>query len=206
MKKERTKTAQRVNRPIMFLLTTLLLVLAMSLSACGAAKEQSPSIEEKKMEDTTKNNEPVDPEDNVKIDELNYPNAEYLFEVPGLGGPMMPWRFFATDASIDDAVAFYSERIAGFDVERDEMVEGYRHFMVVVYPSPMDALEVDSADELPEVGQKLDGAIIGLEIVNSTAHAEQFGRLKFTADSHGFPVEISPNTTIIIIEYFNNPY
>ena len=87
------------------------------LVACGTPTEQAQPAEPTDAGAATPAQEEAPdtgdtaPGEAVNYEDLIYPRSEFLFEVFGFGGPMMPWRFYATSASIDDVVAFYTGQL-----------------------------------------------------------------------------------------------
>jgi hypothetical protein len=146
------------------------------------------------------------PDGEVRLDDLIYPDAEFLFEIPGFGGPMVPWRFYALHGtSIEQATAFYIERLSHFGIEYDEVVGGYRS-LLLAHPSPMAQLQdVQDFDEMARISRELDGTLLGVEISHNGAHAQQ-NRLGLAISAHERGDEIPDNTTILILEYFANVY
>ena len=142
----------------------------------------------------------------VQLEDLIYPGAEFLFETPGFGGPMVPWRFYAIrNTGTDQVAAFYSERLPWFNSEYDEVVTGHRH-LLLAHPNPMAQLNnVDSVNELAAISSELDGALLGVEISHSSAHAN-LNRLGIVIEAHERADEIPADTTILVLEYFSNPY
>ena len=65
----------------------------------------------------------------IDLAELEYPQSEFLFEIDPFDN-IIRWRFYATDASIDETSEFYTELLPDFSVVQDEMMHGYRHFVL----------------------------------------------------------------------------
>jgi hypothetical protein len=141
------------------------------------------------------------------FEELLYPNAEFLFEVNGLGGPMAPYRYYAVkDADIDQVADFYLERLSDFDVELDEVEEGHRHLMLTRTESVLEQLgEVDDPAELPARGRELDGTLIGVEVVHASDDTS-ISRLRIARHAYDRADEIPEGSTMVVLEYFKNVY
>ncbi len=188
-----------------------LLILAL-LVACGGQEEpasQETSLQEQtSSEDTeTTNQKAAVPDEEVFLEDLLYPGAEFLFEVNGIGGPMMPYRFYAApNVGTKEVADFYKERLPWFVVETDEESEG-NHRLMLAHPDPLRGLGGVEPEDLADAGSKLDGALLGVEVDHSTTHAnEGFSRLLMAIQSYGRADDIPADTTIIILEYFKNPY
>jgi hypothetical protein len=141
------------------------------------------------------------------FEELLYPNAKFLFEVNGLGGPMAPYRYYAIeDVDIDQVADFYLERLPELTVELDEVQEGCRHLMLTRTESVLDQLgQVDDPAELPERGRELDGTLIGVEVVHASDDTS-ISRLRIARHAYQRGDEIPAGSTVIVLEYFKNPY
>jgi hypothetical protein len=141
------------------------------------------------------------------FEELLYPNAEFLFEVNGLGGPMAPYRYYAIrDVDIDQVADFYLERFPQFNVETDAVEEGHRHLMLTRTDSVLEQLgQVDEPSELPERGRELDGTLIGVEVVHASDDTS-ISRLRIARHAYQRAEEIPEDSTVIVLEYFKNPY
>jgi hypothetical protein len=191
-------------RQKMSVLLLCLLVLAL-LAACGAREE--PASQEAPAQEQVSSEEAEVPDEEVFLEDLIFPGAEFLFEVDGIGGPMMPYRFYAVpNASTEEAADFYKERLPWFSVEADEVSEGYPRLMLA-HPDPFRGLDGVDAEDLADAGSKLDGAVLGVEVDHSTAHANQgLSRLLLAIQAHGRADDIPADTTIVILEYFKNPY
>lgn len=146
------------------------------------------------------------PQGEVWLDDMLFPGAEFLFAVDGFGGPIVPWRFYAAwNASVEEAAAYYSERLQGFNVEYDEIVDGHRQ-LLLAHPDPMGHLSaVEGIDELEAVSRAYDGALLGVEVSHSGAHTH-LNRLGIAINEYEMGDEIPENTTIIILEHFSNIY
>ena len=136
-----------------------------------------------------------------------YPTAEYLFEVNGLGGPMMPYQYYAASQDDMDKIAdFYLERLPQFEIELDEVEEGHRHLQLTRMESVLDRLgEVDSPNELPQRGRELDGTLVSVEVIHSSDDIS-ISRLRVARHAYDHAGDIPENAIIIILEYFKNPY
>ena len=141
------------------------------------------------------------------FEEMLYPNAEILFEVNGLGGPMAPYRYYVCkDTEIDHVADFYLESLPWFDIELDEIEEGHRHLMLTRTESILDQLgQVNDPSELPKRGKELDGTLMGVEIVQSSDDIS-ISRLRIARHAYDCGEDIPENSVIIIFEYFKNPY
>ena len=141
------------------------------------------------------------------FEELLYPGAEFLFEVNGLGGPMAPYRYYAsTEGDIHHIAEFYLGRLPRFNIELDEVAEGYRHMMLTRTESVLDRLgQVEDPTELPRVGKALDGALMGVEVIHASDDIS-ISRLRVARHAYDHADDIPDDTTIIILEYFKNPY
>ncbi len=141
------------------------------------------------------------------FEELLYPNAEFLFEVNGLGGPMAPYRYYAIkDVDIDQVADFYLDRLSDFDVELDEVAEGYRHLMLTRTESVLEQLgQVDDPTELPARGRELDGTLIGVEVVHASDDTS-ISRLRIARHAYDRGDDIPAGSNVIILEYFKNVY
>lgn len=203
------------------MLTIFVCVLsAVLLLACGSATDpDAEELPEPEQQTETEADAPDQAEapaqaempegGKVMLEDMVYPGSEFLFEVPGFGGPMMPWRFYAVPgASVEEAADFYRERLAWFDVEADSVEEGYRH-MSIIHPDGlafMNDPEVESPDEMAAVYSENNGKLLGVEVSHSEAHANMMSRLSVAINSHEKGEEIPADTTIIVLEYFSNPY
>jgi len=136
-----------------------------------------------------------------------YPNAEFLFEVNGLGGPMVPYRYYASAGDDLDQVAdFYRGRLPEYTVELDEVAYGYRHLMLTRTESILEQLgQVDDPLELPKKGRELDGKLMGVEVVHSSDDSS-ISRLRIARHAYQRGDEIPEDTVVIVLEYFKNIY
>lgn len=198
-----------LHHPI-FRLTVLLLSLLL-LAACSSPASKEPEAPaEPAIQEAAQPEAPAQAaapsEGEVQLDDLIYPGAEFLFEIPGFGGPMVPWRFYAIpNTNTEQVAAFYSERLPWFNSEYDEVVAGHRNLMLA-HPNPMAQLNnVDGEDELIAVSSELDGTLLGVEISQSSAHAN-LNRLGIAIEAYEHADEIPADTTILVLEYFSNPY
>jgi hypothetical protein len=140
------------------------------------------------------------------MDDMLYPGAEFLFEVDGIGGPMVPYRFYALrNTSIDQAIAFYSERLPGFKVEQDRIENGHRQ-LLLAHPSPMEQMNnVEGMEDLMAISREMDRSLLGVEIGNSSAHS-RVNRIGYSNEVHQRADDLPSDTTIVVLEYFANPY
>jgi len=141
------------------------------------------------------------------FENLLYPDAEFLFEVNGLGGPMGPYRYyFIKDEDIDKVANFYLKSPPEFTVELDEVEEEYRHLMLTRTDSVLDQLgQVDDPSELQEKGRELDGTLMGLEVVHSSDDTS-ISSLRIARYAYQRGDEIPENSIVIVLEYFRNVY
>jgi hypothetical protein len=139
--------------------------------------------------------------------DYQYPDAEFLFEVNGLGGPMMPYRFYFTkEDNIDTVADFYREQLPDFTLEIDEVEEGYRHLMLVRTESVLDRLgEVKDPMELPQRARELEGKLVGVEVVHASDDVS-ISRLRVARHAYQRADEIPEDAVIIVLEYFKNIY
>ena len=201
---------------------TCLLVAAL-LTACGG----SPAVEVERESPNGESPQPADesslqieqpvsePADLIMAEDMVYPGAQFLIEVPGFGGPMTPWRFYAVpNISTDEAANFYLEKLPHFIVENDEIINGHRHIMLT-YSDVLNRMDdADGYDGMVAAAKELDGALIGLEVIRSGA-VTGFNRLGILMESYQDgnimnasrePVEIPMDTTIIILEHYSNTF
>lgn len=184
------------------ILSVIFLIAAVS---CGGetAKENTEPGEQVIEKSTQKIDIPEVP---VMFADMLYPDAEFIFEMPGLGGPMIPYRFYvANGTSIDQAADFYLRQLPWFEVETDEIEEnGFRH-LLLANPKTLDKLnEIEDPNDLPQIGSELDGTLVGVEVVHSSFEVG-FSRLVMAKQSDrggDIPLE----STIIVLDYFKNPY
>lgn len=139
--------------------------------------------------------------------ELLYPNAVFLFEVNGLGGPMFPYRYYESrEGEIDKIVEFYLDRLPQFEVELDEVEEGYQHLMLTRTGFVLDQLgEVEDPMALLNKGRDLDGTLVGVEVVHSSDDTS-ISRLRVARHAYDHGDDIPEDSIIIILEYFKNIY
>jgi hypothetical protein len=181
-----------------------LIVVMVTACSGGQGQEEAAPLEEEEQEPA-----PVVAVEEVPVmyQEMQYPGSEFLFEVPGVGGPMFPCRFYvANDASTDQAAQYYLENLPWFSVEQDEVVEGQRHLQTDNSSQVMDPLgQVEDPEDLVNVGNELDGRLVGVEVVHSD-YTGGFTNLAYAAASSAFGNQIPPDATIIVLVYFSNPY
>jgi len=141
----------------------------------------------------------------VWMNDMIYPGAQFLLEVDGLGGPMTPWRFYAiSDASGEEVAEYYKQQLSWFVVEDDETINGIRS-LILAHPEPMARMNnVEGFEEIMEISRAMDGSLLGLEVSHSDIAG--FNRLGFAIDMHGIADQIPPNTTILILEYWQDVY
>ncbi len=141
------------------------------------------------------------------FEDLLYPDAEFLFEVNGLGGPMGPYRYYAVkDADTDPVADFYLERLPDFEVELDEVEEEHRHLMLARTESVLEQLgQVDDPSELPAKGRELDGTLMGVEVVHESDDTS-ISRLRIARHAYDRADEIPAGSVVVVLEYFRNVY
>jgi len=141
------------------------------------------------------------------FEDLLYPNAEFLFEVNGLGGPMMPYRYYASrEGDINKIADFYLKQLPQFDIELDEVEEGHRHLMLTRTESILERLgEVDDPNELPQRGKELDGTLASVEIIHSSDDIS-ISRLRIARHAYDHADDIPEDSIVIVLEYFQNVY
>lgn len=141
------------------------------------------------------------------FEDVLYPDAGFLFELNGVGGPMAPYRFYAVlEADIDAVADFYLGRLPEFEVELDVIEEGSRHLMLARTGSVLDQLgQVEDPTQLVERGRELDGTLMGLEVIHS-ADDVSISRLRVARHAYQRGDEIPQDAVVIILEYFQNVY
>jgi len=182
--------------------------------SCGTGTTTQPEApktetEEKQApkEDEPPAVQPVEsPEEFVMLEDLIYPGAEFLFEIPGFGGPMIPWRFYVVrNVSTADVAAYYRDRVGWFHVESDDEVDGHRQLMMT-YSAPMEQLDgVTGYDQVAEISASIHGSLVGVEVVNSNISAG-FSRLLVAKESSEEAANIPADSTVLVLEYFNNTF
>ena len=167
--------------------------------------EEAQPEEQTQMDPPTEGQSPPPSDDVVWMEDLIYPGAEFLLEVDGFGGPMTPWRFYAVSNATGEQVAeFYRQQLNWFVVESDEIIDGIRYLMLV-HPEPMAFLNVEGIEEMNKISQSMSGSLLGVEVTHSDVGAG-LNRLGMAIDMHGIADQIPPNTTIIVLDYFQNVY
>ncbi len=169
----------------------------------AAPVDEAPPVEpDQPAEPAQPAEQPAD--DVVWMEDMLYPGAEFLLEVDGLGGPMTPWRFYAvTDASNDELANYYLAQLPGFVVENDEIIDGIRYLMLA-HPEPMGFMSnIEDFEDMLAISAAMDGALLGLEVSHSDIGAG-LNRLGMANDMHGIADQIPPNTTILILEFFQD--
>ncbi len=150
--------------------------------------------------------QPAEPpaDDVVWMEDIIYPGAEFLLEVDGFGGPMTPWRFYAVpNISSDELADYYLEQLPWFVVENDDTQDGVR-FLMLAHPKPMEFLnEAEGYEEMQTISAAMDGSLIGLEVVTSEIGVG-LNRMGMANDMHGIADQIPPNTTILILDFFQH--
>lgn len=141
------------------------------------------------------------------FEDMLYPNAEFLFEINGFGGPMLPYRYYAVSGNDIDPIAdFFHERLSQFEVELDAVEEGHRHLMFTRTGSILDQLgEVDDPNAIPQRASELDGTLAGVEVIHSSDDTN-ISRLRVARHAYDHGDDIPEDSVIIIYEYFKNPY
>jgi len=148
------------------------------------------------------------------LNDVIYPEAEFLFEVNAMGGPMFPVRFYTTKNTNSDQVAqFYLDKLPMFEVEIDEIVDGERWLRLDYTGPTLEKLNVEDPAELPVKGKELDGSVVLVEIAHSEldmAHSSlEYGMSYIDMANRGLFAQVSElptDSTIIVLSYFNNPY
>ena len=139
------------------------------------------------------------------FEDILYPNAAFLFELIGMGGPMLPYQYYSSyEDDIDKIAAFYFDRLPQFKVELDEVAEGHRHLMLTRGKFILDELGHD-INEIPQRGRELDGTLSSVEIIHSSDDIS-ISRLRITRHAYDRGDEIPEGSVIIVLEYFKNPY
>jgi hypothetical protein len=138
------------------------------------------------------------------VEDMLYPGSEFLLEVDGFGGPMTPWRFYAVPNATGDEVAdYYKQQLSWFVVESDEMMDGNRYLMLV-HPQPMAFMDgATGFEEMQEISRAMSGSLLGLEVTHSDVGAG-LNRLGMAIDMHDISDQIPPNTTIVVMDYFQH--
>ena len=135
-----------------------------------------------------------------------YPEAKFLFEVNGLGGPMAPYRFYATPDPVGQVADFYRQGLPEFTVELDEIEYGHRHLMLARTESVLDRLgQVDDPMDLPRRSRELEGTLMGVEVVHSSDDSS-ISRLRIARYGYQRGDEIPEDSVVIVLEYFKNIY
>lgn len=187
---------------VFFVLTILFLALIMG--SCGKS-DASETITEEDSVSGESDNVIVEPEEYVMIDDFIYPGAEFLFEIPGIGGPMMPYRFYhVSGGDLDQIIDYYREQLPWFSLDRDEMLEGHR-YLSLTYMKPLDELNSGDIEEIAQKGSELDGSLMGVEVAHSSAAEAGLTALTFAALG-GYEDKIPSDSLIIVLTYFKNPY
>jgi hypothetical protein len=190
------------------------LLVGIAAVSCGSGTAPQAEAPKTETEEKQPVEEPVKPPaqpagspgEVIFYEDLLYPGSEFLFEVPGFGGPMMPWRFYLVrNASTADVAAFYRERLSMFNVETDEVVDGHQQLMLT-YSVPMEQLSGQTdVVKLAEIGADINNALVGVEVVNSSI-TTGFSRLFIARETSEEAAAIPENATIVVLEYFTNPY
>ena len=141
------------------------------------------------------------------FEDLLYPTVTFLFEVNGLGGPMMPYRYYAArEGDLDQIADHFLDLLPEFEIELDEVEEGHRHLMLTRTGSVLDQLgAVEDPMALPEKGRELDGTLVGVEVVHASDDIS-ISRLRIARHAYDHAKDIPEDSSIIVLEYFKNPY
>jgi hypothetical protein len=169
--------------------------------------DEAAPLEPTQMLDSPTESQSLSPSDDVVwMEDLIYQGAEFLLEVDGLGGSMTPWRFYAVpNASGEQVAEYYKQQLSWFVVENDEIIDGIRYLMLT-HPEPMAFMSsVEDFEEIQEISQAMSGSLLGLEVTHSDVGVG-LNRLGMAIDMHGIADQIPPDTTIIVLEYFQNVY
>jgi len=136
-----------------------------------------------------------------------FPNADFLFEINGMGGPMMPCRFYvAKDVTTDTAAKFYLEKLPSFEVNKDQPEDGHRHLQLDISARILDELHGGTnLEDLPEKGSELEGRLTGVEVVHS-GYTMGMSNLDLAIKGYKRGDDIPADATIIVLCYFKNPY
>ena len=172
----------------------------------------APPVEAEPLESTHEQEAPTESQvlptsdDVVWMEDLIYQGAEFLLEVDGLGGPMTPWRLYAVPNTSGEQVAeYYKQQLNWFVVENEEILDGIKYLMLT-HPEPMAFMNnVEGFEEIQEISQAMSGSLLGLEVTHSDVGAG-LNRLGMAINMYDIADQIPPNTTIIILEYFQNIY
>lgn len=138
-------------------------------------------------------------EESIDLSELEYPQSEFLFEIDPFDD-IIRWRFYAADASIDQTSDFYRELLPDYSVTYDEMMNGYRYF-VLSSGHPLSSIYTE--EQLIAAKASLpvaESALLDIEVLNATAHAD-VGRLGIAGGFGLLPSPPPTDTTLIIVVY-----
>ena len=195
----------KVNILVCFLVVFLLTACSPGQPVQNVREDESAAVDT--PADTPTESQSLPPSnEGVWMEDLVYPGAEFLLEVDGLGGPMTPWRFYAVpNASGEQVAEYYTQQLNWFVVENDEIIDGIRYLMLA-HPDPMAFLAgVEDFGEMQEISQTMDGSLLGVEVTHYEIGAG-LNRLGLAIDMHGIADQIPPDTTIIVLDYFQNIY
>jgi hypothetical protein len=149
--------------------------------------------------------------------DLVYPHAEFLFEVIPFGYVLhendqhvIRWRIYTTDIRIDAVGDYYAEAIPGWQVKKDELLNGYRYIVLSGTHALSSIMDKAGFTSVIQQNQELVRGMLDVEVLNSTAHSGE-GRLSMILEQGIFPeplpdgtrISIPGDTTLIIIaDYF----
>lgn len=195
----------KVNILVCFLVLLLLTACSPGQPVPNVREDESAAVDVPADSPTESESQPPSDE-GVWMEDMVYPGAVFLLEVDGFGGPMTPWRFYAVpNASGEEVAEYYKQQLNWFIVENDEIIDGIRYLMLV-HPEPMAFLDgVEDFGEMQEISQTMDGSLLGVEVTHSDVGAG-LNRLGMAIDMHGIADQIPPDTTIIVLDYFQNIY
>ena len=162
--------------------------LVITSMACGLLTDAIQSIPE---------------DDRIDVDENIFPDGEieFLHEIVPFGTieannrlHMIRWRFYRSDASIDDAGDFYTEYLSDWEVKKDMEAYGHRHLMLSSgHPLSWVFTEAEFIQRLSQAEQ-LEPGLLDLEVAHSPAH-HGVGRSSFDPD------RLPDGTIIIVVDY-----
>ena len=169
----------------LILMIAFLVLISM---ACGLLSDVIPSLSE----------EVPSIEDDFKLPDGE---IEFLHEIIPFGmieannrRHMIRWRFYLSDASINDAGDFYTEYLSDWEVKKDMEAYGHRHLMLSSgHPLSWVFTEAEFNQRLSQAGQ-LEPGLIELEVAHSPAH-HGVGRSSFEPD------RLPDGTIIILVDY-----
>ncbi len=139
----------------------------------------------------------------IIVDEVIFPDGEieFLHEIMPFGTidannrrHMIRWRFYRSDASVDNAGDFYTENLSNWQVKKDMVVEGHRHLLFSSdHPLSWVFTEAEFNQRLSQTPRPEPG-LLDLEVAHSPAH-HGVGRSSFDPD------RLPDGTIIIVVDY-----